>query len=292
VISNGGSDVGDTDSSLPSTVSSAKAPSANGDEHALVSPSSAAAGAEAAPSASDPAAQVQSPAGVAAGSDERLVDATARLSLGTEASKVQDVANKVVDVTDAHSGIVLDSRVTTDQGGARASFSLNIPYAQLDATLSELSGLADVVSRTQGGEDITAKAVRAQRELAGTLDRIRRARIALIAADTREERLILKSQINSLNATADSYKTELKGVQRQAHFATVDVEVTSKDSDSGGGGGWSLDDAFHDSGRVLEVIGGVGLVTLAVLLPMSIIALLGWAIGTRTMKRRREAVLN
>src|SRR4051812_16854422 len=40
VISNGGSDVGDTDSSLPSAASSAKAPPATGDEHALVAPDS------------------------------------------------------------------------------------------------------------------------------------------------------------------------------------------------------------------------------------------------------------
>jgi hypothetical protein len=229
--------------------------------------------------------------GVARGTDERLVDATARLSLGTEASKVQDVANKVVDVTDSHAGIVSDSQVTTDQGGARASFSLEIPYDQLDAAMSDLSGLADVISRTEGGTDITAKAVHARRDLATTLEQIHKARIALIQADARDQKLILKSQIQSLNANADAYRTELKGVERQARYATVDVEVTSKDSDSGGSGGWGLDDAFHDSGNVLEVIAGVGLVTLAVMLPVSLIALLGWAIASRTIRRRREAVL-
>jgi hypothetical protein len=220
------------------------------------------------------------------------VDATARLSLGTEASKVQDVANEVVNVTDRYEGIVLDSRVTTDQGGARAEFSLEIPYKQLDAALTDLSGLADVISRTEGGEDITSKATRSQRDLANTLEQIRKARIALIEADTREERLVLRSQINSLNASADAYRTELNSVKRQGRFATVDVQVSSERSDSGSGGGWSLDDAFHDAGRVLEVIAGIGLVTLAVLLPISLIALLGWAIGSRTVRRRREAVLN
>jgi hypothetical protein len=229
--------------------------------------------------------------GVARGTDERLIDATARLSLGTEASKVQDVANKVVDVTDSHAGIVSDSQVTTDQGGARATFSLEIPYDQLDAAMSDLSGLADVISRTEGGTDITAKAVHARRDLATTLEQIHKARIALIQADTREQKLILKSQIQSLNANADAYRTEVKGVERQARYATVEVDITSKDSESGGSGGWGLDDAFHDSGTVLEVIAGVGLVTLAVLLPVSLIALLGWAIAGRTIRRRREAVL-
>ena len=230
--------------------------------------------------------------GIGRGTDKRIVDATARLSLGTEASKVQDVANEVVDVTDSYGGFVLDSRVTTDQAGARADFSLEIPYKELDAALSDLSGLADVVSRTEGGEDITAKAVRARRDLANTLEQIRKARVALIEADTRQDKLVIQSQIDSLNASADAQRTELNGVQRQGRFATVDVEVTSEKSDSGAGGGWSLGDAFHDAGRVLEVIAGIGLVTLAVLLPISLLALLGWAIATRTLKRRREAVLN
>ncbi len=230
--------------------------------------------------------------GIASGSETRIVDATARLSLGTEASKVQDVANDVVSVTDSYDGIVLDSRVTTDQAGARADFSLEIPYKRLDAALTDLSGLADVISRTEGGEDITSRATRSQRDLASTLEQIRKARIALIEADTRQDKLVIRSQIDSLNASADAYRAELNAVKRQGRFATVDVEVSSDGPDSGSGGGWSLGDAFRDAGRVLEVIAGVGLVTLAVMLPISLIALLGWAIAARTAKRRREAVLN
>jgi Domain of unknown function (DUF4349) len=295
-ITQSGSESADLSPSSPSSSSTAEQSAASSFNNEFAAPNSAGAGAEAAaPPAADsvaPAPDAGAAGGVARGSDQRLVDATARLSLGTEASKVQDVANQVVDVTDNYDGVVLDSQVTTDQGGARAAFSLEIPYKQLDAALSDLSGLADVISRTEGGEDITAKAVHSRRDLAGTLERIRKARIALIEADTRQERLVLKSQIASLNASADAYRTQLKGVQRQARFATVDVAITSKDSGSGGtGGGWSLDDALHDAGRVLEVIAGVGLVTLAVMLPVSVVLLLGWFVGSRTVRRRREAVL-
>ena len=76
-------------------------------------------------------------------------------------------------------------------------------------------------------EDITAQAVRARKDLANTLDRIRAARVELIQADTRQQRLVIKSQIESLQATADAQRTELNGVKRQGRFATVDVAVTS-----------------------------------------------------------------
>ena len=146
-------------------------------------------------------------------------------------------------------GIVLDSQVTTDQGGARANFSLDIPYKQLDSALSELSGLADVVSRTEGGEDITAKAVRAQRELAGTLERLRKARIALIdgrhppgeAGPPVADRL---ARTRAPTPTGPSWRAS--SARRASRPSTS--RSPRRTPTAGSGGGWSLDDAFHDAG--------------------------------------------
>jgi hypothetical protein len=229
---------------------------------------------------------------IARGTDERIVDATARITLGAEVDRIQAVANDVVAVTDRHDGIVLSSQVTTDAGGARAAFELEIPYKQLDAALTDLSGLADVISRTEAGQDITARAVRAQKDLAATYERIRRARIELIRADTTEERLVIESRIRSLEATADAQRAELNGVERQGRFATVNVDVTSSGSGSGEDGGWSLGEALDDAGRVLEVIGGIALVGLAVLVPVAAVGALAWLIATRIRRRRRERALD
>ena len=228
---------------------------------------------------------------IARGTDERIVDATARITLGAEADRVQEVANEVVGVTDRHDGVVLSSQVTTDAGGARAAFELEIPYKRLDAALTDLSGLADVISRTEAGQDITARAVRAQKDLAATYERIRRARIELIRADTTEERLVIESRISALEATAEAERAELNGVKRQGRFATVNVDVTSSGSDTDQGG-WSLGEALDDAGRVLEVIGGVALVSLAVLVPVAAIGALAWLIATRVRHHRRERALD
>ena len=230
--------------------------------------------------------------GLARGEDDRIVDASARITLGADTDDVQDVANEVVEVTDRYDGIVLDSEVTSDQAGARASFQLEVPFKHLDAALSDLSGLADVISRTEGGEDITAQAVRARKDLANTLDRIRKARIAFIQADTREQRLVIRSQIDSLKATAEAQLAEFKGVKRQGRFATVEVAVTSGEGTSDDDGNWGLDDAVDDAGDVLETIGGIALVSLAILLPLSLIAaLIAFAIS-RTRRRSRDNALD
>jgi hypothetical protein len=182
--------------------------------------------------------------------------------------------------------------VTSDQAGARASFELEIPFKNLDAALSDLSGLADVISRTEAGQDITAHAVRARKDLAHTLDQIRKARIAFIQADTREQRLVIRAQVESLKARAQAQLSEFKDVKRQGRFATVDVDVTSSQSGSDDDGNWGLDDAVDDAGDVLETIGGIALVSLAILLPLSLVgALIALAIS-RGRRRSRDRALD
>jgi hypothetical protein len=266
------------------------APPASSDEYSLELPGSAAETKPAAPSVSDSGG---AGGGIAHGEDERIIDATAQVQLGAEADEVQDVANDVVEVTDRYHGVVLRSEVSSDEAGASASFELEIPYKNLDAALSDLSGLADVISRTEDGEDITARAVRARKDLARTLDQLHNARIALIRADTREERLVLKARIDSLEATADAYETEFNQVRRQGRFATVSVEVTSSGAaSSGDDGNWGLGDALDDAGDVLETIGGIALVSLAILLPLSLVAALVAFTVSRARRRSRENALD
>ena len=246
-----------------------------------------------APPAARPVVPDTTGGGIARGTEDRLVDSTARLTLGTDASDVQSVADQVVAVTDRYQGIVIDSQVTSDQAGARAAFTLEIPAKQLDAALADLSGLADVISRTQSGHDITARAVRARKRLAATLDDIRKARIDLIQADTREQRLVIRARVESLQADANVLQTRLAGVKREARFATVAVGITSSSpGSSSGDGGWTLSSALDDAGHVLEVIGAIALVSLAVLAPVSLLVALGWLIASRVRRRRRETTLD
>ena len=265
----------------------ADAPAAS-DEYNLDVPSLQGAAGDA---ASEEGFAAEDAAGLARGEDDRVVDATARIALGAEADEVQDVANQVVDVSDRHDGVVVDSQVTSDTAGARASFELEIPYTELDATLADLSELGDVISRTETTEDITPRAVRARKDLAALHDRIREARIDLIQADTREEKLVLRSQIASLEASADAAEAELNGVERQGRFATVNVDVTSSGPTSDDDD-WSIGDALDDAGRVLEVIGGIGLITLAVLIPIALVAAVALFALSRYRHRAREQALD
>src|SRR4051812_38148110 len=69
---------------------------------------------------------------------ERVQERSASLGLSTDPSKVQDVSDGVVDVTDRYDGIVASSQVSTGGGNGRASFDLRIPTQNLQAALADL----------------------------------------------------------------------------------------------------------------------------------------------------------
>ncbi len=102
---------------------------------------------------------------------------------------------------------------------------------------------------------------------------------------------MIQSRIDSLQATADAQQAALNGVKRQGRFATVDVDVTSN-GPAADDGSWNLGDALDDAGRVLEVIGGVALISLAILLPVALVVSLVALILIRARGRARDKALD
>ena len=200
----------------------------------------------------------------------------ARLSLGAEADEVQEVANGVVEVTDRYDGVVVDSQVTSRRRPAPAPRSSSrSPTRELDAALADLSELGDVISRTETTEDITAQAVRARKDLAGPArahprgaDRADRGRHPRGAADPASRR----SPRSRRAPTPRRPSSTGSSARAASPRSSVDDHAPNGPADEDGG--WSLGDAFDDAGRVLEVIGGIALVSLAVLVPLALVAAL------------------
>src|SRR3954470_5860349 len=81
-------------------------------------------------------------------------------------------------------------------------------------------------------------------------------------------------------------------VQQRIHLVPVSVEIRGQAGvDAGGGGSWSIGDAFHDAGRVLTVIAGILLISAAVLAPLGLIGGLAWITARAVIRRRREDAL-
>ena len=220
---------------------------------------------------------------------ERVQEKTASLSLSTEPSEVDDVADGVVDVTDRYEGIVVSSQVSTADGTGRATFDLRIPTQNLQAALADLSDLAHVASRDEGTLDITAPFIGAEERYEDAKAAVDTLLDRLASADSATEIDAIRAQLRSARQELAAARSELAGLKQRADFSRLSVAVVG---DGQGDGSWSIGDAADDAVDVLEAVGGALLVGLAVVVPLGAVGGAAW-LGARELgRRRREATLD
>jgi Domain of unknown function (DUF4349) len=221
----------------------------------------------------------------------RRVERSAALTLAAPGSKLDDVANQIVSVVDRRHGFVLHSTVTTGSGGATGGqFELRVPSASLQDTLSDLSGLADVRSRTQNADDITQP----YNAAAGQLGEARALRHSLLSrlakATTDTEAQALRRRIRLESAQIRSLSARFSALQNRARFATIDVTLLRERAHHAASAGGVSGD-FHDALHSLAVSFGIALRVLGVAIPLALLAALGWLGAGILRRRRREAAL-
>jgi hypothetical protein len=219
---------------------------------------------------------------------ERVQERSASMTLSTEASEVDDVADGVVEVTERYEGIVVRSDVSTNGERGRATFDLRIPTANLQAALADLSDLASVSARNEGTLDITAPFVSAEERFEDAKAEVDALLDELADADDATEIASIREQLRIARAELAGARSELGALKQRAEFSRLAVTVTG----DGDADGWSLGDAADDAVSVLEDLLGAGLVALAVIVPLGGLALLGWFGWERLRRRRREAALD
>ncbi len=215
--------------------------------------------------------------------------------LGTDPEGVRPAADRVFAAVGRYDGIVLRSSIRDGASGeAGADFSLLIPSDRLGAALTDLSSIAEVRSREESAEDITAPTVtvcdhlrEARAEVEGLLKQ-------LAEADSDSERAAIKAQLRFQQRRVAALRASLNDLRRRANFSRVSVQLLTGDAaafPASGDDRWTIGDAAADAGRILAVAAGVTLVGLAVLAPIALLALLAW-LGRRAWVRAgRERAL-
>jgi hypothetical protein len=227
----------------------------------------------------------------------RQIVQSAQVALSTPANRVDDVAQQVFNVVATQNGVVESSNVTSTAAYGNAQFSLSVPSANLSRTLNALSQLhgANVVSRSDATQDITAQVGSAGNRLAEA----RALRTSLLrqlaAATTTTAVSSLKAQIGDVDASINSDLAALRTLQRKVAYSQITVTINSVSlpvTPASRGGGFTLSRAAHDAGQVLVVVAGVGLIALAVLIPLGLLVALGVWLSAMFRRRRREQVLD
>jgi Domain of unknown function (DUF4349) len=235
------------------------------------------------------------PVSGAPGVRDRRVERSAELTLGTDPEHVQDVASKVFDVVGRYRGIVLSSSIRDGaEGEAGARFELLIPSRRLSGALADLSGVAEVRSRSENTLDITAPFVSARERLRDARAEAEGLLRQLAAADTEAERASVKAQLRIVRGRIAAFRSQVDRLERRADFSRVSLQIATGEEavvPGAGGDDWSIGDALHDAGRILAVAAGVALIALAVTLPLALLGGAAWAGRRIYLRRAREQAL-
>jgi hypothetical protein len=280
---------GDSGESLPSTA----APTTGSEYEAPGSSSTDEGGAEFFNGRGQSAAAKPETGPYASGANHREVERAAEMVLGTEPGEVGEAAGKVLEAVHQFDGIVLSSSVrggSEDDAGAR--FDLLVPSAKLSDALAAFSGIAEVRSRQEASNDITAPTVTVGEQLQDSHAKIDGLLNQLADSETETEREAVEAQLRSERGRAAALKSQLSNLQRRANLSHVSLRIeTSASSSPSSGGGWDVGDAFHDAGQILAIAAGVAIVGLAILAPIALVALLCWLGNRAWVRQRRERAL-
>lgn len=232
--------------------------------------------------------------GFAAGTAKRAVERSSELTLGTEPENVGKASGEVFDVVHTYHGIVLRSQTSDGSAGAAsAKFELLIPSAKLGDAMAAFSEIAEVRSRHEATTDITAPTVSATEHLEDSKARIDSLLAQLAAAETEGEREAVEAELRSERNRSAALSAQLQSLERRANLSRVSLRIESSEAGAapGASGSWGIDDALGDAGRILAVAAAVTLVGVAVLAPITLLALLAWlAHRTWVHRARRQAL--
>jgi hypothetical protein len=226
---------------------------------------------------------------------------SAQLQLSTPNSHIDQVAQEVFNVVSLENGTVKTSQVTQaaggDNGGSYATFSLNIPTANLQQAITRMSALhyASVSSRTDGTQNVSGQYAADQRHITDQ----RAVRAALLkqlqSADTQSAIDSLKAQLKLAERQLGSDQAALQSLQHQISYSSLQVQVNAaaivyplRTVNHG----FTVGRAAHDSLRVLVVAAGVALIALAVMVPLGLLAAVAAWIGFWLRRRRRQQALD
>ena len=227
---------------------------------------------------------------------------SAQLNLSTQNVHVNQVAQEIFTVVGSDHGTVLSSHITTatrGSGGGYASFSLSIPTGNLQDAMTQLSRLhyVAVVSSDNSSQNVGRQYNSDQRQLSDA-QALRTSLLKQLAAATTDQEIdSIKAQLKLAEQQITSWQNTLGSLQHRISYSNLSVQVNqnglpiipvAKHHSSG----FTISHAGHDAMRVLVVSAGVALITLAVMIPVGLVAALLMWLWVWLRQRRREHALD
>jgi Domain of unknown function (DUF4349) len=199
---------------------------------------------------------------------------------------------KASAVASAHGGFVASSTSQTDEGEDRQSASgtlvLRVPAAQFDAARAELAGLGDVTSEVIDGEDVGGQLVDLDARIRSLQVEEETLRTLMAKAKTIGETVEVQQQLTRVRQEIEQAAGQRARLQDATSLGTIRAHLFEPGAETvkePGDPNPVAEGARDAVDAMFAVIGGT-LVVLGYVLPLGLLALLGWALW-RVIARRR-----
>lgn len=217
-----------------------------------------------------------------------------RVNMSMETRDFDALAESLSEAVASVGGYAESSNVYSRSGSRQASYVFRIPSAKLDAFLTSLSTLGNVLSRSENAEDVTLAYVDTESRIRA----LKAEETALLEmmekAASLSDLMSIRSRLTDVRYQLDSYEAQLRKYDSLIDYSTVSVSVSEVERLSNiRGGVWTqIGDDFMDNvyaiadGAVAFFIWFVGSLPVLVLLG-------GFATGGfflyRYIRRKRSA---
>lgn len=228
------------------------------------------------------------------GEDDRMIVLTQTLRL--KVVNTSEAVDAVRELAEQHSSSVTNMQMASDDGwvydspagggtALRGWLTVRVPPEDLDAFITAVSELGEVVYQAETADDVTQEHVDLSARLENLRAQEQRLRELVAEATTVEETLLVEQEMWRIRGEIESLDAQVQYLERQAAMATVTIELTE---DGPVVENWGFMEALRDGFRAAA---GVLAFTITFLIASSPLWLLGLAIFfiVRTIRRRRRA---
>jgi hypothetical protein len=278
------------DTSVAPSVGGSTAANGSADESAMRAAVPGAAGA----SAGTQSVQAQGPPSLAvADKAGAKVIKTANLRVEVGKGGFRSAFDRAASVAARYNGYVASSsEATVDEKASEGTLTIRVPADQFDAARRDLAGLGTVEHQELGGQDVTAQIVDFDARIRSLQAQEQALSAILGRARSVGEVLEVQGQLFNVRQQIEQLQAERANIDAQASMATITATVFEPGAavtkakprpEPATGLARSWDRAWD---AAIAVIGGMVIVT-GVLVPIALLALIGWVLWRLSVGRRR-----
>jgi hypothetical protein len=218
---------------------------------------------------------------------------TATLRIEVNKNGFRSAFNQAALIADQHGGFVASSNeATVDDKASEGTLTIRVPADRFVAARSALAGLGTVEHQELGGQDVTAQIVDFDARIRSLQAQEQALSAILGRARSVGEVLEVQGQLFNVRQQIEQLQAERANIDAQASMATITATVFEPGAavtkakprpEPATGLARSWDRAWD---AAIAVIGGMVIVT-GVLLPIALLALIGWVLWRLSVGRRR-----